>query len=230
MKTKLFYAVLVMSFFQSFLFASDFKSEWIKKEKTMLSPSDSIKSKRPSDSLKSIRPFRIGVKIGFPHLIGGSVEYVTPLLGNRVAPFIDYSTLSPKIEDVDMKIKYLEIGSNFYFNRKGKAVYAGLSYGKIDYAGDYSGEQNYEGKNFTGKAHGELNLSVFNVKLGAKLGNTIYFRPELGYGFTTIPDQIRVDGIVDGQASYGYVDIPEDIPGISSNGFLYVNFGFGVAF
>ncbi len=34
------------------------------------------------DSFK-LRPVRIGVKIGFPNLIGGNLEYVTPLLGKN---------------------------------------------------------------------------------------------------------------------------------------------------
>ena len=42
---------------------------------------------------KSIKPLRIGVKIGTPGVLTLNAEYVTPLLDNRIAPFIDYLSL-----------------------------------------------------------------------------------------------------------------------------------------
>ncbi len=41
-----------------------------------------------------LRPFRIGAKVGFPNLIGGNIEYVTPLLNRRLAVSVDYSNLN----------------------------------------------------------------------------------------------------------------------------------------
>lgn len=36
------------------------------------------------------KPIRIGVKIGYPNALGGNLEYVTPLLGKKLAPSIEF--------------------------------------------------------------------------------------------------------------------------------------------
>src|SRR5690606_1934849 len=74
------------------------------------------------DSLntKSIKPLRFGVKVGVPNIITANAEYVTPLLNNRVAFSIDYMSLSKTIDDTEINFNNFEIGTNIYFNKKGK--------------------------------------------------------------------------------------------------------------
>jgi len=60
------------------------------------------------DSLAtSIKRFSVGLKIGVPNIAGLSLEGVTPLLDNRVAPFIDFSGKAPMLESV--LVAYLPI-------------------------------------------------------------------------------------------------------------------------
>lgn len=66
------------------------------------------------------RPFRIGAKVGVPNIITVNVEYVTPLLNNRVAFMVDYLPLSYTVDDTNINYKNFEIGTNIYFNDKGK--------------------------------------------------------------------------------------------------------------
>lgn len=42
---------------------------------------------------RKVRPLRFGAKLGNPNLIGGNVEYVSPLLNNKLAVSFDYSIL-----------------------------------------------------------------------------------------------------------------------------------------
>ena len=65
--------------------------------------------------------------------------------------------------------------------------------------------------------------------MGLKSGGTFYFRFELGFGLTNIPDS------VDFIASYGGItkSFSEELPpitGISSSGILIGNIGFGFSF
>lgn len=63
------------------------------------------------------KPFRLGVKIGFPNIIGGHLEYVTPLLENKLAASIDYSSINTDnyIDPDEGKLTYFEVGLNYYF-------------------------------------------------------------------------------------------------------------------
>ena len=179
---------------------------------------------------KKVNPLRIGVKIGSPNLVGGTAEWVTPLFDNRFAVFFDYSGINATYQDdIDAKFNYTEFGANVYFKNTGKGLYAGFGFGSMDFEGSYSDARTYNGQVFEGKAHGDLQVDTFNVKLGAKLGNRFYFRTEVGYGFGDIPQEIEVTGTVNGQTDKGSEDIP-DVPGISENGYPLINIGFGFAF
>ena len=173
--------------------------------------------------------FRIGLKAGIPNIIGGNAEFVLPIVNNHVAPFLDYSTFSLEVDDVDTSFNFFEIGTNVYFNDQGKGLYATLSYGSFNLEGTYTDAQTVNGEFFEGEASGEIDITTVNLKLGAKLGNKFYFRAEVGYGFGDIPDEVVITGTVNGQPEEGTEEIP-DIPGIGDNGLLVVNVGFGFAF
>lgn len=176
-----------------------------------------------------VRRFRIGVKAGVPNIVGGNAEYVLPILGNRIAPYVDYSAFSLEVDEVDTSTNFFEIGSNVYFNTQGTGLYASLSYGKFNLEGTYTDAETIDGELFEGEARGEIDISTFNLKLGAKLGRKFYFRAEVGYGFGEIPQEVVIRGTVNGQPQEGREEIPE-VPGIGDNGLLVANLGFGFAF
>lgn len=179
---------------------------------------------------KDIKPFRIGAKLGIPNGIGGNIEYVTPLLGQRIAIYGDYSGISVNIDDVDSSIRYFEVGSNIYFlGNYGKGLYGSIGYGDLTVDGSYTDAQTIGGEDFTGEANGTFEASTLNVKAGLKLGKRFYFRTELGYGFGDIPEEIVITGNVNGVPAVGIEEIPE-IPGVSESGYVLFNIGFGIAF
>ena len=130
---------------------------------------------------------------------------------------------------MDTSLNFFEIGSNVYFKNTGKGFYASLSYGSFNLEGTYTDAETVNGELFEGEAEGEIDITTVNLKLGVKLGNTFYFRAEVGYGFGDIPDEVIITGTVNGQPETGVEEIP-DIPGIGDNGLLVANIGFGFAF
>jgi len=181
---------------------------------------------------QDINPLRVGLKIGTPNIIGGNLEFTTPLLDNRIALFADYSGFTIKEDGSEVALKYIEAGTNVYFKNNGKGLYASLSYGKLNLDGNYSDAETVNGTLYEGEAEGSLDVSTLNVKLGAKLGNKIYFRIEAGYGFGDIPQEIEVTGTEKntGTTKTDSVEIPNDIPGIDESGYLLFNIGFGISF
>ncbi|MFD2914850.1 hypothetical protein [Psychroserpens luteus] len=177
------------------------------------------------DSTKSIKPLRIGVKVGVPNIITANAEYVTPLLGNRVALAIDWMSLSKTVDETSINYNNFEIGTNIYFNKKGKGLYGGLSYFSFDGEGTFTETEFDNGSIEDGT--GKIEFNTINLKLGAKLGRTFYFRIEVGYGFGDIPEFIVVTNN-DGTQTTSE-DIPE-IPGIETSGIPNFNFGIGFSF
>lgn len=181
---------------------------------------------------QDVNPLRIGLKIGTPNIIGGNLEYVTPLLNNRIALFADYSGFTLKEDASKITLKYFEAGTNIYFKETGKGLYASLSYGTLNLDGNYSDAETVNGTLYEGEAEGSIDVSTLNAKLGAKLGNKFYFRIEAGYGFGDIPQQIEITGTESGTGTTqtDFVEIPDDIPGINESGYLLFNIGLGISF
>ncbi|MEQ9216686.1 MAG: hypothetical protein RLO17_01500 [Cyclobacteriaceae bacterium] len=75
------------------------------------------------------KPFRIGIKFGVPNIVGLNAEYVTPILGGKLAPTADFSYFSLSAAGAKVSFSYLEIGSNYYFMNQGKGLYGHVSYG-----------------------------------------------------------------------------------------------------
>lgn len=175
------------------------------------------------------KPYRLGVKIGFPNVIGGNLEYVTPLLGKKLAASIEYSSINAdKFLDPDKaKLTYLQIGFNYYFFKEGKGLYGNISYGILDADLILTELESDFDFDKIGTANTGISNNSMNIKLGAKLGKGFYFRPEVGYSFTTIDDTIDVivefpDGSSENQEGI-------EVPSIITQGLLF-NIGFGVAF
>lgn len=222
---KKFNLLIAVLFFCSIAFAQEAQETEPQLDQTEEQP----KSKKE----KKILPIRIGLKLGTPNGIGGNLEYVTPLLQHRIAVYGDYSVLNAEVEDADNNFKYYEFGTNIYFSKnKGRGLYGSFGYGVLNInstGGDYETD---DGDTIT-NSKADFNVETLNVKLGLKLGRRVYFRTELGYGFGEIPQEIIVTGTINDTPAQEVVDISEDIseiPGISENGYLIFNIGFGIGF
>ena len=186
-----------------------------------------------------LRRVSIGIKLGIPIIAGVSLEGITTLFGNRVAPFFDYSSFPVNTDKTDINLKYSEFGSNFYFGNQGEGVYFGIGLGTLNtdiVFKDLTFEE--DGNQGTGVGKASSKISTTNLKLGIKTGGKIYFRLELGYGIGSIPNSLEVTGEFTYEDSDGLTQIDsgsetEDfppIPGVSSDGVLVGNFGFGISF
>ena len=182
------------------------------------------------DSLAtSIKRFSVGLKIGVPNIAGLSLEGVTPLLDNRVAPFIDFSGFDVKDAETEIGLSYTEFGTNVYFGNKGKGAYAGIGFGNL--STDLTFYENLDGG---GRGKGTIGLDIksTNLKFGIKTGGRFYFRFEVGYGLTSdVPDDITVTltEIGGNGTETDTFEVPT-IPGVGTNGILLGNFGFGLSF
>lgn len=188
-----------------------------------------------------VRPIRIGIKLGFPNLVGGNLEYVTPILKNKIAANADYSSINGSWfssgdaeSDLDLKFSYLEGGINYYIFKPGKGIYTGINYGNLKFKGSEQDVSSDTDENKTGKGFYDFSHSAINLKLGAKLGGLFYFRPEVGYSLSKFPMSInrRVvfnDGSTEMQTiEFDSEDSPVDASALTS-GFIF-NIGVGFAF
>lgn len=185
-----------------------------------------------SEKAVKVRPFRIGAKVGFPNLIGGNVEYVIPLLNKKLSVSLDYSTIKSDwfIENnkedrtsENVKFSYLEGGLNYYLFKPGKGLYAGMAYNSIAFDGSLNYE---ESTHYIDETH-----NSFAIKLGAKIGGLVYFRPEIGYSFSALPTSYQVVSVSStGERETFREDLDtEGIPSFLLDGFI-ANIGFGFAF
>ena len=182
------------------------------------------------DSLApSIKRFSVGLKIGVPNIAGLSLEGVTPLLDNRIAPFVDFSSFDVKDAETEIGLSYSEFGANVYFGNKGKGAYAGIGFGNLSTDLTF-----YEDLDGGGRGKGTIGLDIksTNLKFGIKTGGRFYFRFEVGYGLTSdVPDDITVTltEIGGNGTETDTFEVPT-IPGVGTNGILLGNFGFGLSF
>lgn len=202
--------------------------------------SDAIEVTDTLTQYYTVKRLSLGIKVGVPNIIGFSAEGVTPLFGNRIAPFIDYSGFNINPDDVKASLTYTVFGSNFYFGDKGKGAYVGIGFGNLNTDLTFNNIQLEDdfGNSGNGTAFIAENISTTNLKLGIKTGGRIYFRLELGYGFADIPESVEVQGEFTYTAQNGETlnsqgseieDFPT-VPGVGANGILIGNFGFGFSF
>ena len=200
-----------------------------------------IEDFQETDSIEiyKVKRLSFGIKLGIPNVAGLSLEGITPLLGNRIAPFVDFSSFPVNTVETNIDLKYSEFGSNFYFGKEGKVVYVGIGFGTLKPEITFKDQEFEEdGNRGTGTAVVSTEIKTTNLKLGIKTGGRIFFRLELGYGVGTIPKTVELNGRFtytdsDGNTQTDTGTETEDfpaIPGVSTNGVLVGNFGFGVSF
>lgn len=198
---------------------------------------------------RKVRPVRIGAKIGFPNLVGGSLEYVTPLLNNKLSVYGDFSTIKSDWVELEeagdsynsngeqnsYDFQYIEGGINYYLFKPGRGLYAGVSYGAINIKGTEYGLASMDGNDNSGKRGVgtiDMNHNSFNIKLGAKLGGLFYFRPEVGYSFSSLPQHVTTNVVFDDGSSEVQTlsfDVEDGPAEILYKG-LIANIGIGFAF
>ena len=152
-----------------------------------------------------------------------NLEYVTPLLDNRIGLYLDYLPFKFGIDDVQIKMNNFEIGSNIYLGNKGKGVYVSIGYF------DYSGEAEVPDVDFDDESFGagetSIDFSTTNIKLGGRFGDRFYARFEVGFGFGDIPEELVITSI-DGSGST--IEPIEDIVSLfGSSGIPLLSVGFG---
>lgn len=191
------------------------------------------------NSLAQDHPFRIGTKVGLPNLAGMNLEYVTPALDGKLGVSVDGSYIPISIgraahgllvDDLRVAISYFELGANYYFFKSGRGLYGSASVGRLSVAATYKGmESSFDPSLVDGKAKASVSVTMMNLKIGAKLGKTFYFRPEIGYGISSgLPQTIRADvRYPDGTTETETTDLPGS--GLF-NGSVIFNIGFGFAF
>ncbi|CAL67588.1 outer membrane beta-barrel protein [Christiangramia forsetii] len=189
------------------------------------------------------RPYRIGFKLGYPNILGGSVEYMLPVLNGKFGVSLDYSRLRSKnlfsaagvnedgTEDLDLNLQYIEGGINYYLFKPGKGLYVGMSYGNFKFDGTEDNIESENEPNKFGTRKIDFSNGSFNLKIGARWGGLFYFRPEIGYAFSPIPETIDATVFFDDGSTETQ---PQDLmvnDGLSPlfSGLIF-NFGIGVAF
>lgn len=222
MRKKLFFIVLL---FPYFLTAQDYKQTEI--------------SEKPD-----LNRLRIGVKIGFPNLAGGNIEYLTPLLNDKFAVTVDYSVLNPSVNfnsvtddflesegttdlgEYKVNVQFWGVGINYYILKPGKGLYAGIGYGSLQGSATLDNIESNEGNGKIGVGKIDESNASFNIKLGGKFGQSLYFRPEIGYAFTSFQDTIKMDvEFDDGTSEIQLIEVPD----LLTQGFI-ATIGFGFSF
>jgi len=226
MKNSLALLLLCFSFS---LYAQDTQntSDLQNAEVIVVEPTDTIQTK--------VHRLSVGAKIGMPNIVGGSLEFVIPLLDNHLATYADFSgfDINPE-EGTEVGLRYTEFGVNYYFNNTGKGLYisGGLGNLSTDLAFTNIVVENSSGVDANdGIGTIKETVATTNLKLGIKTGGRIYFRFELGYGFGDIPDEVEINASSQklGTSVITPVNFP-DIPGRDDGGLIIGNIGFGLSF
>jgi hypothetical protein len=165
-------------------------------------------------------PYRVGLKLGIPNFIGFNFEYATTALNGKLAPTLDFSSIKIKDGDVDISFSYVELGSNYYFGQNSKGFYSHFSIGRIGLEGNYS-DPDY------GSGVGTIGLNLVNIKVGAKLGNRLFLRPEIGYASFFSDATVSVE--YNEPITNLTIIVEEEVPSFLSGGLIY-NIGIGLAF
>ena len=207
----------------------------------LIAQNDELESNQVVDSIELNEPIKrisVGLKIGIPNIVGGAVEGVLPIFGNRIAPYFNISSFDLDVENVTTKLAYTEFGSKIYFGNKGKGFFVGVGSSKFASTLDFK-DLSLDGGE-TGSGTVDLDLNTFIIKLGAKTGGRIYFNFELGYGIGSIPKDLKFTGTVETNKIPGSPEIGDttivtepvpNIPGINPGGGILIgNVGFGISF
>ena len=194
---------------------------------------EAVAAEENMDSLPAkVKRLSVGVKIGVPNVAGGSAEVVLPFLDNRIAPYADFSSFDVEDAETEIGLSYNEFGLNVYFGKQGKGLYAAIGAGNLSTDLVFYETFEEDGVSVQGKGSIGVDIASTNLKLGVKTGGRIYFRFELGYGFTSdVPTElsVRLEEIGGDGVETEVFDFPA-VPGVGEGGLLVGNIGFGISF
>lgn len=173
-----------------------------------------------------VRPFRIGLKIGTPILVGGTIEYVLPIANNKIGITADLSSFTVEGGGTRFNYTYWSLGGNFYLNKRniGRGPYLGVSYANLGFKGSYSGL--VSGTNINGSGEGKVNVSQVQFRLGAKTGKgAFFFQPEIGYGLANFPSSVTFNAIYSNGQTISTTE-PFDVPSGTFSFIASITLGF----
>lgn len=177
-----------------------------------------------------LKRLSIGLKTGIPNIASIGVQYTLPILKNHLAPYFDFSTYQYNKDQTEGNLSFLEFGAAYFFNEKGKGVYLGIGFSSLKIDADYNNISLDNGG--TGSGASKINLNTTNLKLGLKTGGRLYFRVEVGYGMGDIPQTVTFKATDNNNPAFTQTktkNIPA-LPGVSENGMVIGNIGFGFSF
>jgi len=198
----------------------------------LIAQNEEIESNQVVDSIEvddSIKRISLGLKIGIPNIIGGTIEGVLPILGNRIAPYFNLSSFNLDVENVTAGLSYTEFGSKVYFGNKGKGFFIGVGSSKFASTLDFKDLSLDFGETGTGSVG--LDINTFIIKIGAKTGGRVYFNFELGYGIGSIPEELTFNATSTTGKTQSTTEKIPNIPGVNPGGGILIgNVGFGISF
>lgn len=177
----------------------------------------------PVDCRPGIHWINLGVKAGLPGIISTGAEVITPLLQNRVAPFVEVSRLKTDYEAAILSLHFLEYGVNLYFSDMGRKGYLAVSRSSLALDGM---EEHPDG------VRSETNFAFrgTNVKLGGRWGGRVYFRLEAGFTFGQVPEGLEVtDFTPESNSITEYEAFPETVTSFTQMGLPVFNIGMGIS-
>ena len=190
--------------------------------------------KGSNENLDKVKRFSIGVKAGVPNIVTGGIEYNLPFLNNHFAPYVDYTKLdyNETGESFSGSLSYSEFGLNYYFNQNGKGFYLGAGISNFSIKGKNSAIELDGASGRLGTADTNFKFTGTALKLGLKTGGTFYVRFEVGYSIGSFPTEITITARDNADSSLTEVEVVEipKFPGISDNGIVVANLGFGFSF
>ena len=73
----------------------------------LIAQNGELESNQVVDSIELNEPIKrisVGLKIGIPNIVGGAVEGILPIFGNRIAPYFNLSSFDLDVENVTAKL------------------------------------------------------------------------------------------------------------------------------
>jgi hypothetical protein len=119
-------------------------------------------------------PYRIGLKIGLPQVVGLNLEYVTPLMNKRLAADLDFSYIPIKTSETTVDFSNIGLFADYYFSKEGRGLYGGFGYNMMGFNATKTLSDGSKGT-------ANITLNSLGLKIGGKHGKKFYFRWELGY-------------------------------------------------
>ncbi len=135
------------------------------------------------------RPFRAGVKLGMPNIVGVGIEYA---IMNHIAPSLDFSYIPLSIdENTDLGFTFVGVGANYYFNKKNKGLYGGLGVGFLNLGVTEKGLTNPNTFQNDGTGDFSIGATLIEAKVGYRwIWGAFSLTPEAGYALGSVSNSV----------------------------------------